>query len=186
MKKNKYHIIIIVLAVVLAAVVLAYPLIARNGNATNTGSNNPSGSGSQGKQAPDFTALDMEGNKVSLSDYIGKPIVVNFWATWCGPCKMELPAFENAYNEYGEEVTFLMVNMTDGERDTEGSVKAFIEDNGYTFPVFFDTKFSAASAYNVTGIPMTLYINADGTLADSHVGMIQEKALVKAIEELLK
>ena len=63
--------------------------------------------------APDFTVLDMSGNEVHLSDYFGKPIIINFWATWCGPCKSELPAFNNMYEKYKDEISFLFVNFLD-------------------------------------------------------------------------
>ena len=68
--------------------------------------------------APDFTVYDLEGNEVHLTDFFGKPIIVNFWASWCGPCKMEMPDFDVAYNTYKDDIVFLMVNMTDGSRET--------------------------------------------------------------------
>ncbi|MBP3544577.1 MAG: TlpA family protein disulfide reductase, partial [Lachnospiraceae bacterium] len=69
--------------------------------------------------APDFTVIDAEGNEVKLSDMRGKPVVVNFWASWCGPCKMEMPEFEEVYKELGDEVHFMMVNLTDGWQETQ-------------------------------------------------------------------
>ena len=68
--------------------------------------------------APDFTVYDGTGTEVRLSDYVGKPIVLNFWASWCGPCQSEMPEFDAAYEELGEDIHFLMVNMTDGSRET--------------------------------------------------------------------
>ena len=90
--------------------------------------------------APDFTVYDADGNEVKLSDFFGRPIVVNFWATWCSPCKREMPSFERMYEKYGEDVVFLMVNLTDGYQDTVKKASDFVEKNGYTFPVYFDTK----------------------------------------------
>lgn len=114
--------------------------------------------------APDFTVLDGEGNEVKLSDFFGKPIVVNFWATWCGPCKSELPEFDEAFLEQGEDVQFLMVNLTDGTSDTVESVKTFVEEAGYHFPVFFDTAYDAATIYGISAIPLTLFIDSDGVI----------------------
>ena len=133
--------------------------------------------------AADFTVQDWEGGKVSLSDYYGKPIVVNFWATWCGPCKSELPAFDNAYAAYRDEITFLMVNMTDGYSETVAGTKQFIEENGYSFPVYFDTSYEAYQAYGVTAIPMTLFIDADGKLITSVLGAMSESTFAGYLQE---
>ncbi len=114
--------------------------------------------------APDFTVEDMDGKAVSLSDYLGTPVVVNFWASWCGPCKQEMPAFDQAFTEYGDRVQFLMVNLTDNAQETLDSAKNFLANNSYRFPVFFDTQLSGAIAYGVTGIPATYFIDAEGFL----------------------
>ena len=80
--------------------------------------------------APDFTVYDLDGNPVSLSDYFGKPIVLNFWASWCGPCKMELPDFQETYDELGGDVQFLIVNLTDGSRETVETASAYLKEQG--------------------------------------------------------
>ena len=105
--------------------------------------------------APDFIVLDREGAEVSLSDFIGKPVILNFWASWCGPCKSEMPEFEAAYQKYREEIQFMMVNLTDGSRETVETAAEYIAGEGYTFPVFFDTESDAAITYGATSIPVT-------------------------------
>ena len=89
--------------------------------------------------APDFTVYDADGNEVHLSDFRGKPVVLNFWASWCGPCKMEMPDLEKAYQEYGDQIQFMLVDLTDGSQETVEKASAFIKEQGYTFPVFYDT-----------------------------------------------
>ncbi len=135
--------------------------------------------------APDFTVTDGEGNRVSLSDFRGKPVVLNFWASWCPPCKREMPDFETVYRAYGEQVHFLMVNMTDGDRETVELAKAHIESNGYTFPVYFDTAFSAATAYSVYSIPTTYFIDAEGHVITYAAGAIDADTLQRAIGMIL-
>ena len=137
------------------------------------------------EQAPDFTMTDGEGNEVMLSDFFGKPIVLNFWASWCGPCQYEMPDFEEAYHQYGEEVQFLMVNLTDGYSETLNSAKAFLEDAGYTFPVYFDTLSDAAKTYQIYSIPCTYFLDADGALVTRTVGMISADALQQGIDLIL-
>ena len=135
--------------------------------------------------APNFTVYDVEGNEVYLTDFFGKPIVVNFWASWCGPCKMEMPDFNEAYETYKGEIEFLMVNMTDGSRETVDLASAFIADSGYTFPVYYDTNYSAAYTYSVSSLPTSYFINADGELVTYARGAIDRATLEKGISMIM-
>ena len=132
--------------------------------------------------APDFTMTDKDGNEVKFSDFSGKPIVLNFWASWCGPCQMEMPDFDEMYKTYGEEVNFVMVNMTDGGRETVETASAFIEKNGYDFPVLFDTQSEAAMVYGAYSLPTSYFINAEGHVIAQAVGAIDAATLQKGID----
>lgn len=137
-------------------------------------------------KAIDFEVLNRDGEVVKLSDFYGKPIVVNFWATWCGPCSVELPDFEEAYKKYAGEVEFLMVNLTDGYSDTISSVEKFVADNDYDFPVYFDTTYSASDAYEVYSIPQTIFIDKDANIVASYIGTINENVLESNILQIDK
>jgi len=132
--------------------------------------------------APDFTMLDMDGNEVTLTSFVGKPMILNFWASWCGPCKSEMPDIQRFYEKYGEEIHFLIVNCTDGSRETLDTAKAFIADSGYTFPVYFDTTSMGAYTYGASSIPLTFFIDAQGNLAAYYMGAMSESILQQGVD----
>ena len=135
--------------------------------------------------APDCTFYDLGGNAHTLSEFAGKPVILNFWASWCGPCKSEMPDLEAAYKEYGEEIHFILVNLTDGKSETVESASGYIAGQGYTFPVYYDTDMSGALAYQVTSIPITYFIDAEGNVVAYASGMMSAARLQNGIDLLL-
>lgn len=182
---KKTIILIVTLIVVLLAAVGLYNALTAQYAPTEPDSS-VSEEGNEPFYAPDFTVADAEGNSVSLSDFSGKPVVINFWATWCGPCKEELPYFDTAYKTYGEDVVFMMVNLTDGGRETVEGAKEFVAENGYTFPVYYDTQLDAAITYGINSIPVTLLVDEDGILTAGQIGMVPEESLMHAIATMLE
>ena len=188
--KNKRTLLIIILvfALLIGGATLLYRQLGQNITAERLstqaaqqeGSNDESET-EQKTKAPDFTVYDAEGNEVHLSDYVGKPIVLNFWASWCGPCQMEMPDFHEKYLVLSEEVNFLMVNMTTG-RETMESASAFIEKNEYSFPVFYDINSDAAFTYGAYSLPTTFLIDADGYAVAQANDAIDAETLQKGID----
>ncbi len=131
--------------------------------------------------APDFTVVDWEGNEVLLSDCFGKPLVINFWASWCPPCKGEMPEFNKVYESMKDEVNFMMIDLTDGQREKTENGKKYVESKGFTFPVYFDVDQEAAIAYGISSIPTTLFIDKDGYIVKGAQGALDEKTLLKGI-----
>lgn len=215
MKEKKYIILLVAFVALIVVAVVGYNYLSKNYDTDGTSKNQAENAESNTEEkenskdatdndskgdstsedeseiqeevkALDFEVLDGEGNKVKLSDYYDKPIVINFWATWCGPCKSELPAFDNLYKKYGEEVEFLMVNMTDGSRETIDGVKDFITENGYEFPVYYDTETIAAYVYNAYSIPLSVFIDSAQNVVGYQVGAMDEATLTEYVEMLVQ
>jgi len=180
MKKKITLIISVVLVVLIfTGVYFLYGKLSEN-YADETTAQNTTALG-QTQTAPDFTVLDVDSNVVKLSDYFGKPIVINFWATWCPYCIEEMPLFEEAYKE-NYDVQFLMINCTAG--DTMSKAKAFIDEQKYTFPVLYDAMGNASQAYSATSLPVTYFIDKDGKIVSRSVGMMSEEKLKEKIDLL--
>lgn len=162
--------------------VLVFGTLLYNAYSKGTALDEPSGE--EISAAPDFTVTDSEGGEVKLSDFKGKAVVLNFWASWCGYCVEEMPLFEKQFKENGQDVVFLMLNATDGRQETEEMGKALIETEGYTFPVYYDLQQSAAYAYSITGLPVTYFINKEGNIVKSVMGRISEDKLISGIKAI--
>lgn len=188
-KKTENKILYIVLAsvfvILIAAAVFGYGYLSERFSADDAAGTEQDAQ-KDAVAAPEFTVVDNEGKEVSLSDFSGKPVIINFWATWCGPCKSELGAFEEMYSKYGDQVEFMMVNLTDGYRETIQSVSEFVEENSYDFPVYYDTKSSGAYAYSVYSIPFTVMVDAHGNVFNAHTGAMSAQMLENYIVSLLE
>ncbi|MEG0307557.1 MAG: TlpA disulfide reductase family protein [Clostridium sp.] len=137
-------------------------------------------------KAIDFTVYDENNNKVKLSDHIGTPIILNFWASWCPPCKAEMPYFQAASKEYSkDDVKILMVNMTDGQRETKDLAMKFMKDNNYDMTMLLDIDSDVAYKYKLSAIPRTIFIDRDGNIVEDKVGVVTKDYLNGMIEKLL-
>lgn len=139
-------------------------------------------------KAKDFTVYDENIKEVKLSDYIGTPVVLNFWASWCPPCKAEMPGFDEISKKYSKEkIAILMINLTDGEKETMDKAQQYLQSNNYDMKVLYDNKLDAASKYNIVSIPRTIFIDKDGYIfKDNTAGAISEEELEKQIKLLLE
>jgi len=131
-----------------------------------------------GQPAPDFYFENPEGQPTSLGQLQGTPVLVNFWATWCSPCRYEMPFLQQIYEEKpGDELVMLVVNVGEGSSD----VSQFMESAGFSFTVLLDKQAAVARRYNVTGIPATFFIDKEGVIQEIQVGAFQSQAEIEAI-----
>jgi cytochrome c biogenesis protein CcmG/thiol:disulfide interchange protein DsbE len=126
-----------------------------------------------GKKAADFKLNNLDGSAVSLSQYHGNPVILNFWATWCEPCKQEMPLLESYYQKSLHNLVVLGIN----DEEPPDKVKAFVSEYRLTFPILLDTDGAIANLFFVHGYPTSLFIDADGVLRAQHIGTLSEDIL---------
>lgn len=134
------------------------------------------------KPAPEFTLSTIDGEDISLSQYQGQPIVINFWASWCPPCRQEAPGLERVWQANKDKgVMFLGVDI----QDTEKNTRAYIREFDVTYPNGIDSDGRVTVDYGVVGIPVTFFVNKQGIVERRWVGAIRERQLVAWIDELV-
>ncbi|HIE66318.1 MAG: TlpA disulfide reductase family protein [Nitrospira sp.] len=121
-----------------------------------------------GNLAPDFNIKNLGGGRASLSDYRGKVVLVNFWATWCGPCKAEMPSMEALYRSHvRDDFEILAVSIDLGD---EAPIRSFVEDFGFTFPILLDSQFDVNDLFQVRVVPTSIVIDRNGVVTDRLLG----------------
>lgn len=184
MNKTKPFIILILMICLIGGAMILYQQLTKSRTARVPTSKESTDKSSSTK-APDFKVQDAKGNDIQFHSLVGKKkIVLNFWASWCPPCKGEMPEFEKIHKKYSNDVAFVMVNMTDGSRETVETASAYINENKYTMPMYFDVHQDAATNYQVASLPTTYFVDLDGNISNGYQGQINEKILEKEIEEM--
>lgn len=136
----------------------------------------------EGEPAPDFTAETASGDSVALSDYAGQPVILNFWATWCAPCRVEMPALQDASERYaGQGVVVLAVNASEPRDD----VQAFMDELGLTFPAVLDPQGEVIDLYEIRVFPTTIWIDAEGVVHAEHYGALDDTLIDDYLAEIL-
>ncbi len=162
---------------------LTWTWFSRAGTAETTAGNIPAPQ--TGFPAPDFTLETLEGQTVTLSSLRGQPVIINFWASWCPPCRAEMPALQAVYEEYQGQVALLAVNAANQDNLTDAL--ALLAETGATFPVLLDTDGAVNRLYAITSLPTTFFIGADGVIAEVVIGGPMTEAGLRArIESLLE
>lgn len=136
-----------------------------------------------GHPAPDFELKNLDGQLVRLSDFKGKPVIVNFWATWCPPCRAEFPDFQKVSVEQRDQLVIIGVNHTTG--DSPQLVPDFVAEFGITFPIVLDETGETAKNYKIVGLPTTIFIDSNGIVKQVFTGPINKARIESILAELL-
>lgn len=138
----------------------------------------------EGDTAPDFTLKNLQGEHLKLSDFRGKNVLLNFWASWCGPCEVEMPEMQRYYEDHkDEDFTILAVNVTESEASIS-NVSSFVNDYGLTFPVVLDVESDAANTYEASRLPTSYFIDKQGVIRHQVIGPVNTDMIGKYIERM--
>lgn len=183
--KKRSLLLILALVVILGAATIAYRTLG-SGSSEQVAQESGGEEDAAPVAAPDFTVYDADGNEITLSSLLGKPAVLNFWASTCPPCRAEMPHFQAAYEELGEDVAFIMIDGVGSMNgETQEAGETYIQEEGYTFPVYFDTDQNAVYTYGISAFPTTYFIDADGNLVARGMGQLSEEALDQGLAMIL-
>jgi len=167
--------------ILIAGVVWIFLSRVPAGSMAQTG---PSPNPREGFSAPDFTLDLLGGGKVTLSDLRGKPVVLNIWATWCPPCRKEMPAIENVYRSY-KELGLVVIGLNLTSQDSEQAVSDFVQELELTFPIALDRDGSVGDRYRPPGLPTTYFIDDQGVIQSVVVGGPMSEAMIQSRVEAL-
>lgn len=135
----------------------------------------------EGQEAPGFVLQDTQGQEHALQDYRGRVVLLNFWATWCGPCRLEMPAIQERYESYADEqFAVLAVNFDEPQPE----VVAFGDELGLTFPLLLDPGAEVQRRYRIRGYPTSVFVDEQGVVRVVHIGIMTEDQLDEALQEV--
>jgi peroxiredoxin len=182
--KLKPIIIIVIFAALIGAAVFTAQKEQKQQKDKNTTTESSNTGLKTGSKAPDFTLNTLEGKQISLSDFRGKKVILNFWATWCPPCREEMPEMARFYKDYQQkEVEILAVNLAYSESKPE-KIKDFTKEYGITFQIPLDEKNTIGKQYRAVAIPTSYFINEDGVIQNMHVGPMDYEFMEEKIKDM--
>ncbi len=136
----------------------------------------------EGQVAPDFRLETLDGEAVALSDFQGKPVMLNFWASWCGPCQQEIPYMVEAYADADDQFEIVAVNI----QESTNTVRDFADSAEMTFSILLDDKASVATGYSIRGIPTSMFLDSDGVIVAIHEGTLTEAQLQSYLDMIIE
>lgn len=164
-----------------ALLLLLFSLAACSGSVEDSAAAIPEGI-DNGQRAIDFELKTLDGEKMSLSDFEGNAVLINFWATWCPPCRAEIPGIEDAYKAHQDE-GFVVLGVNVGEPGA--AVEPFVADMGITYPVLLDETTEVSRSYRAVGLPASLVLDRAGVIRARHVGFLSDTQLEEYLEGVL-